>query len=255
MDHSEYLKRRNELLRIRTGSFEAFDKAVLSLATGSLGLSIVFLDKIGKPFDFWTVLLICLSWGAFFLVIFANLFSYFFARQNMDRKMGELDSNYQEEIDTGKPVEGVEKNFWQRRATNICNLLALVFFVFGVLSFTVYIIKIQHRNYSNMMQEKEKNMSEQENKAKSESKTQAPKVAKITDSKELHKAGQTEASQAISNRKIPKEAVKGQTETGQAISKPNALKETIKEGQTEAPQAVNKPSSDQKQNTTAKTDE
>ena len=62
MTHDEYLKRRDELLKIRTVSLDAFDKAILTLATGSLALSITFLDKIGKPYNVLTSALIFVSW-------------------------------------------------------------------------------------------------------------------------------------------------------------------------------------------------
>ena len=91
MDHEEYLKRRDELLNIRTESFNSFDKAVMSLATGSLALTITFLDKIGTPFNRLTFFLIFATWILLFIVILANLLSYMFAKCNMDRKIKELD--------------------------------------------------------------------------------------------------------------------------------------------------------------------
>ncbi|MBN1362167.1 MAG: restriction endonuclease [Sedimentisphaerales bacterium] len=90
MKHDEYLKRRDELLQIRMDSFSSFDKAILSLATGSLALSIAFLDKIGQPFNCFSFVLILFAWIFFFVVILFNLASYLFARQNMDRKIAEL---------------------------------------------------------------------------------------------------------------------------------------------------------------------
>ena len=137
MSYEEYLKRRDELLKIRTDSSDSFDKAVLSLATGSLALSIAFLDKIGAPFNRITYCLIFATWISLFGVILTNLLSYLFAKSNMDRKIQYLDDKYRDEIDSNQPSKpAVEKTFWQRTATNICNSLALVFFFISMLFFS-----------------------------------------------------------------------------------------------------------------------
>jgi type VI protein secretion system component VasF len=139
MFHEEYLKRRDELLSIRTDSMGSFDKTILSLATGGLALSIVFLDKIGAPFDVATYQLIAATWLSLLGVIIANLLSYIFAKWNMDRKIKQLDDRYRDP----KPESNtVEKTFWQRTATDVLNYLALACFVLAVLFFTVYLHRI-----------------------------------------------------------------------------------------------------------------
>jgi len=223
MTHEEYLKRRDELLKIRMESFDSFDKAILSLATGSLALSITFLDKIGKPYDVLTISLIFISWVAFFLVIVANLLSYLFASRNMDKKIDTLDKNFK----LGNP-DGVEEVFWERAATNICNFCAFVFFVFGVAAFVFYIGEIQMQNFKKIIiiQENEREkMTEEFRNGKTEIK--AAVVQKVV--KELHTAGITE--------------------TPQAVIKPVVVAQPLKEGKTEAPKAVSKPSVNTQQNT------
>lgn len=227
MEHEEYLKRRDELLKIRTESLNAFDKAILSLATGSLALSITFLDKIGKPFNLLTISLIFISWAAFFFVILANLVSYLFAKSNMDRKMNELDATYKKEIESGESVKEVEKTFWQRTATDICNICAFVFFFVGVAAFTYYIVEIQKQNYSELKKEKEK----MANKKTERSTEGAPPAQKVLDmGNNLLFEGQTEALRAVSkpiSQALPlakpapaADVIKGQTETTQAIQRP-----------------------------------
>jgi len=79
--HDEYLKRRDEFLKIRESSQSSFDKSVLNLSTGGLVLTITFLDKIGKPFDLPSYWAIGLTWIFLFLTIFFNVLSYFFAKK------------------------------------------------------------------------------------------------------------------------------------------------------------------------------
>jgi hypothetical protein len=155
MDHTDYLKRRDEFLKIRTDSFNSFDKAVLSLATGSLALSITFLDKIGAPFNKLTYIFIFITWASLFVVILANLLSYLFAKSNMDRKIDELDDKYKAEIKAPPTTkEAAEKIFWQRRATNICNNIAFVTFFVSIIFFISYIVAIQIHNYDQAQLEK-----------------------------------------------------------------------------------------------------
>ncbi len=111
MKECEYLKRRDELLGIRMDSFNSFDKAILTLATGSLALSVTFLEEIGKPFSVVTFGLILGVWIAFLLVIFLNLLSYYFARVNMDKKISDLDQRYRKELENNEPDKNSEPFF------------------------------------------------------------------------------------------------------------------------------------------------
>lgn len=221
MDREEYLQRRDELLKIRTDSFESFDKAVLSLATGSLALSITFLEKIGAPINKLTYCLIFITWVSLFVVILANLLSYLFAKSNMDRKLKELNEDYQAEIDGHpKAKEGVEKSFWQRTATDICNKLAFIAFFVGILFFTWYIVAIQMNNYTKTLTQ------QKEASAMVIKKTAGATEVKAPISKQVITRGKTEAPAAVPAKSTPQ------------IAAPSKL---VNFGQTEAPKAVQKP--------------
>ncbi len=201
MEHHDYLKRRDELLAIRMDSFSSFDKAILSLATGSVALSVAFLDKIGKPFSGMSFTLILLVWICFFLVVLLNLASYLFARQNMDRKISELDDRYRKELETNTGDPSAETVYWQKQATSWCNALAFVTFAAGMLLFVIYVGIIQFKNYKELTNQtaKETTMAEKIqplNKGKTEApKAVSPKPPKSSGSAITH--GATEAPQAI----------------------------------------------------------
>ncbi len=204
MNHEEYLKRRDELLGIRMGSFSSFDKAILSLATGSLALSITFLDRIGKPFDNTTFAMIFLTWISFFLVILFNLASYLFALSNMNRKIAELDCRYKKELDTNKEDTKPEVVFWQNRAISVCNIGAFIAFFAGVLLFVVYIINIQAKNYQEVQSTARKENTMPDGKKNiNEGKTESPKAVTQTTHKPLTQGdnivthGATEVPQAV----------------------------------------------------------
>lgn len=219
MTHEEYLKRRDELLKIRSESFDSFDKTVLSLATGSLALSITFLDKIGNPFDKLTYFLILAMWIGLIFAVLSNLLSYIFAKWNMDKKIEELDKNY------GKNV--AERTFWQRKATNYCNNISVIVFFLSIFSFTWYIIEIQKQNYAKVAEkQKQEELIMVFKKTAGKTEAVAP-VTKPISSVRLND-GLTEIPVAISQQTIPKirttpqaqPSIKGQTETPQAVQKP-----------------------------------
>jgi hypothetical protein len=237
MDHEEYLKRRDELLKIRTDSHDSFDKAVLSLATGSLALSIAFLDKIGTPFNRLTFALIFATWAGFFLVILCNLLSYLFAKSNMDRKIQDLDDSYRKEIREGKAEEGVDRTFWQRRATDICNNAAFLTFAVSIVAFTCYIVAIQKHNFGELSKK------QKEEQVMSMKKTAGVTEAKTPVAKQVITEGKTEIGRAIpsSARITPL----GATEAPRAVSAPTGTNGggSVIRGATEAPRAVAKPPS------------
>ena len=187
--HEEYLQRRSEFLKIRSNSFESFDKTILTLSTGAIALTITFLDKIGKPIDKITFLLIILTWITLIIVILSNLLSFYFAQRNMDKKIIELDNNYKKYLNEQiKYNEIKEKTFWQHKAVLTCNKISLIAFFIGIFFLLTYVSLIQMNNYK-----KEINMVD----------------------KKILNNGKVESNQAISILR------KGQVEAQQPISNPD----------------------------------
>ena len=220
MKHEEYIKRRDELLAIRMESFSSFDKAVLSLSTGSLALSIAFLDKIGEPFSAATFSLIVFTWVSFFLVFLFNLGSHYFARANMDCKISELDSRYKKELDEGRADNSAEAVFWQNRATTYCNTGALIAFTVGVFFFISYIVIIQSNNYSQLKANIGKeNMMSEENVPLKEGQTESPRAISqmVHNPGDIITHGAVEPPQAVLSPVTPD---RGATEAPQAVLSP-----------------------------------
>ncbi len=217
MNHEEYQKRRAELLAIRDDSLEAFDKSVLTLSTSYLAISVVFIDKFGRPFDNVTTFLIHVSLLAFILVLVSNLASYLFAKKNMDKKIHELDNKYREELKTGKVNDAPETVYLHKKMTGACNQFSFIMFFIGVFTIMIYIVLIQINNCSIM----EKNcketrvMTEKKNTQINEGKTEMPKA--VDQMVGLTQKGKTEVPQAIIN---PCKPTTGKTESPQPISKP-----------------------------------
>ena len=207
MEHEEYLKRRDELVKIRDDSMEGFDKTILTLSTGALILSITFLDRIGRPFNPLTFWIITISWVFFGLSLIVNIISFVFARWNMDLKIKDLNERYK-----AKTTENNEKKFWQRKATNICNYLTLICFLTGVILFSIYVITVQKNNLD-QVKKTEKIMSEEKQSPKTETDTTVPEKDRIIE-------GKTEPEAAI----LIDPLTKAKTEPPQAVAKPQTEK-------------------------------
>jgi len=204
MNHDEYLKRRDELVAIRADSFDSFDKHIVTLSTGCLAISITFLDKIGKPFNKATFVLIVASWIAFLVVLLFNLASYLFAKLNMDKKIAEIDKKYKKELETEKEDDAPETFYWQHKVTKFCNNAAFVVFLIGVCTIVIYVSLIQYNNYSIMKEINKETRVMSENK------------------KMQINCGKTASPKAVN---MPVDVTKGKTEAPQAVNRPSKPKE------------------------------
>ena len=156
--YNEYITQRNLLDRIREESIEEYDKRILTLATGGIILTVTFIDKIGRPFDLVTFILILFVWILFGLVILANIFSFIFAEINSENKIKELDKSYEKQLKTGNYTQSKIKKTKNESLTTFCNRCTLILFLAGTILFCLYIIFIHLNNYNIL---KEKIMSEQ----------------------------------------------------------------------------------------------
>jgi|GEM_PF-6687663 len=199
--HDEYLKRRDEFLKIRESSQDSFDKTVLYLATGGLVLSITFMSQIGRPFDPVTRILIALVWLSLVLTIMLNVTSYLFAKWNMEDKIKQIDSNYDKWLgsDHKGQIESEKDSIWKNR-TEKCNVFSISSFVFSVILFFVFVVLVQYNDYAkNCDAEKEvkQTMSEQKS-TKSYGLTEAASAIKKVVASSTSEKGLTEATPAIS---------------------------------------------------------
>lgn len=187
-EQKAYEERRIYLNNIRDDSIGSFDKAILQLSTGALAVTIAFLDKIGKPYDALTIVLLYLSWIGFLLVIFANLLSHHFAGKNSDAKIKDLDARHTTYLQTGeKPPE---KDFCYKSVTHFCNSVALWGFLISAAFFVIYAICVQTVNYKGI-EESKKEVS------MTEKKISGRTTDGKTETSELVKRGKTETAEPV----------------------------------------------------------
>jgi hypothetical protein len=138
--YSAYIDLLKSYEKIRAESIKSFDRTLLTLSAGAFSLTVVFLEKIGRPYDVLTFLLLALSWSAFVLSSILNLSSYYTAIKNMNFRIADLQKVFEQQLSLKS-----SKVSKYRITTEVLNFLTLALFVAGALFFTVYALLIQHR--------------------------------------------------------------------------------------------------------------
>ena len=90
--YEQYIKQDDELSKRDLSNVENLDKAILSLSSAGLGLSLVFIRNVVPLKDASYISLLHLSWFMFVLAIISTLSSYLFGQSALDkqRKLNEM---------------------------------------------------------------------------------------------------------------------------------------------------------------------
>jgi len=121
---------RNVLLECDKSSVEEYDKAVMTLSGGAIGLSFAFLKEIGGS---WTLVHTCFLLGAWVLwglSISSVLFSHYCSHRAMRRALIDLNRN---ELNYERPGR-----CWDS-AINILNPVGGALFFLGLMSLLVFV--------------------------------------------------------------------------------------------------------------------
>ncbi len=115
---------RDSLISTEQKSTEQYDKAVLTLSGGALGVSFAFVRDLVGPDAVVCPGLLLVGWTCWALSCCSVLFSFYFSHQALRRAIRQLDS--------GK-IHSQAPGGWLDRATGVLNLLGGVLFVVGVV--------------------------------------------------------------------------------------------------------------------------
>lgn len=127
IDAKSFLDHRQRLDELRINQITAFDKAVLSLSTGAIGLSLLILQWISgrqNPVEMWAI---GLSWIFLLLAILANLISYHMSFEDVSHEIAKIDRD----IEAGRRLSEDGNIF--RTATLFFNRVSLVCFAVGAI--------------------------------------------------------------------------------------------------------------------------
>jgi len=113
-----YVKEEEDLSKRELSNVENLDKAILSLSSAGLGLSLVFIRNVVKLAEATHVWLLHVSWLMFVLAITSTLLSYLFGQRALN-KQREFNEKYylEDDEDAGQQIS---------RASQITRVLSYV---------------------------------------------------------------------------------------------------------------------------------
>jgi hypothetical protein len=125
IDAEALLDHRKRLDELRVNQITAYDKAILTLSTGAIGLSLLILQWIadrGAPTNMGAI---GIAWALFLAAILANLFSYQTSFEDVSREIAKIDRD----IEAGRQLSEDGNLF--RHLTVFLNRFSLVCFASG----------------------------------------------------------------------------------------------------------------------------
>ena len=128
---NEWIEFRNSVYETKSKSQDDFEKYINIIASGGLGITIAFFDKIvqiDKAICLWII--VC-GWLFLAITLLVNLFSHFKSVHYMELTISEINDEKYEEVFTN-----VEK---RNKIINWFNLVSLTSLIIGVLAIIIFV--------------------------------------------------------------------------------------------------------------------
>ena len=128
-------QRRDFLEKNKIKFGDSFDKYLLSFSTGSLYLSIVFINSLSIEHKYLVILIF--GWISFLISIISCLFAIFFSMHAHRKQVGLVDEDINKMISEGTVVNGNnEYNFW----VDFFQIISLSGFMIGIILFSIFFL-------------------------------------------------------------------------------------------------------------------
>ena len=137
--YQQYLVERRALIGDKKLPSDLFDKTLVTLSGGSLGLSLLVLKQIAPTPSVTSLWLLGGAWLGFSIALVIILISFLLSQNAVQRQIDILDSEY----NSGTTPSKNSSNRWTW-LTGKANVLALIAFVTGVLLFASFSIANLH---------------------------------------------------------------------------------------------------------------
>ncbi len=127
-----YLEERRMLVQAEQDAYQQFDKTIITIASGGLGLSLLFLKDILDKDQITSQWLLIVSWCSFILSILSTLLSFMGSQRAFRRQIeitDELYSKNQTHDSNNKPAKATEKLNYFSIGFLILAIILLVIFV------------------------------------------------------------------------------------------------------------------------------
>ena len=137
-EHKAYLRRRNFLIDVEREASRHFDKFILTLAAGTFGLSLLFVERIAPHPKDGTEWLLIAAWAAFGASILSTLVSFLLGQESCSKEIEILDGRYRGDIKDEKEIKNrfVTWTKWLNRVSMFLFIVGVIFLItFSALNF------------------------------------------------------------------------------------------------------------------------
>jgi len=129
-----YLEERKSLIEQKIEGATSFDKSILTLSSGALGLSLLFIEKIAPEIKPGTTCLLVLAWVFFGLSILSTLISFLTSQSACDKQVEILEALFCE--DAGDKSKCGQNKY--AYVTQLLNYGSIAIFIIGVIFLIVF---------------------------------------------------------------------------------------------------------------------
>lgn len=133
-DTENYLKERKLLIDAQQQSYQQFDKAILTLSSGGLGVSIIFLRDILPIEQITNYCFLIGSWILFTISILSTLISFLTSQYAYNKQLELIDAYF-----LNKDSDALTKKNRFAQITEGLNVSAAVFFILAVIGTIMFV--------------------------------------------------------------------------------------------------------------------
>ena len=129
-------------------SEDDFEKNIIYLSSGALGLTLIFIEKIVSPYNSVYLFFLILGWSLLTITLAVNLASHLISKKFIQKSQIDFDDYINEALD----YEKLDKNITSRnKKIDWINWISLALFILGILS----IVLFTSLNFINMAKQKD----------------------------------------------------------------------------------------------------
>lgn len=129
----EWKEYRLSVLEQKSKSDDDFEKYITFIASGALGLTITFIDKISPLKESIVIWVIALGWVLLAFTLFINLLSHFLSSKYNEQTIQDID----DEIEYDNLIDRIDN---RNRIISRLNLSSIILLGLGIISILIYTI-------------------------------------------------------------------------------------------------------------------
>jgi len=131
VEHEAYRRRRDFLIDVEREASRHFDKYILTLAAGTFGLSLLFVERIAPHPKDGTEWLLIAAWVAFGASILSTLVSFLSGQESCSKEIEILDGKYRGDIKDEKEIKNrfVTWTKWLNRVSMFLFIVGVIFLI------------------------------------------------------------------------------------------------------------------------------